>query len=104
MSRSHESPFQAAKTLIQKSGVPGSSKNTLARLRRPSLNDTILGYDTFEPFIMDWILLCSIKQLNKPTNTNGQLPKIPMQQNINSVINDSTCNYAEAVDQNVACS
>ena len=85
--------------LIQMSGAPGSGKSTLARLLRPSLNATIIDHDVLRSSLLESDIIPFDQAAKQAYQLQWALAQDLMKQNISSVIIDSTCNYAETLNQ-----
>lgn len=87
--------------LIQMSGAPGSGKSTLSRLLRPHINGVIIDHDVLRSSLLETSGIMFNDAAKLAYRTQWKLAEDLMKQGL-SVIVDSTCNYAEVLEQGSA--
>jgi predicted kinase len=86
--------------LIQMSGAPGSGKSTVANLLAQSINGVVVDHDLIRSFFLDNDIF--FEQSAKLSYRFQWILAEDMIKRERNVIIDSTCNYKETLDQEIA--
>ncbi|KAI0150566.1 P-loop containing nucleoside triphosphate hydrolase protein [Xylariaceae sp. FL1272] len=98
----HQQPLPPSlgKLVIQMSGAPGSGKSTVARLLRQHLgNAVIIDHDVLRSALLEPGLLAFDQAAKQAYLLQWKLAEDFLEQGVNRVIIDSTCNYSEVLEQ-----
>lgn len=91
---------QPGKMLVQMSGAPGSGKSTVANLLARSIDGIVIDHDRIRSFLLDEHVPFA-QSAKLAYRFQWTLAEDMIKQG-RTVIIDSTCNYAETLDQGIA--